>query len=114
MEEIEPTVIIQPIVFENVKFITNPTAMAKQETDSVIIFNGKHRIPINKSLMIERCSFFKSMSNHGFKEANAKEISIGYNTDVIVFKALVDYIHTEKIQLTTTNLEAVMVAVIYF
>ena len=64
----EPTVVIQPIIFENVKFITKSSSMAKQETDSVIIFNGKYRIPINKSLMIERCTFFKAMLAHIFEE----------------------------------------------
>ena len=56
--------------------------------------------------------FHTYMFKHGFREANAKEIDINYNVDVEVFKALVDYIHSGK--LTTANLEAVIVAAIYF
>ena len=114
MEEIKPAVVIQPTTFQIVKFNTTPITSAEQETDYVIIFNQNHRIPINKSLINKNCTFFQLMSKHGFKEANAKEININYNTDVTVLKAIMDYIHTGRIQLTTANLESVMVAAIYF
>ena len=114
MEEMVPLVVIKPVIFEDVQFITNSSTMAEQETDSVIVYNDEHRIPINKSLMIDRCIFFKCMTKHGFAESNANEMVIHYNTDVDIFKALVDYIHTGTIRLTTANLEAVIEAAIYF